>query len=367
MCSDYVAQEGAVGIVLCCLVAVTLLFTAGRNAEAQVLGGSVTNSQTEVPIGGVSVLVLDAADSVVDIVVTDSTGSYVFRLQNTGSYQLQARAWGYDPFATSVVDVAGAETVNIRLTPARELTPANRLRGVVVDDSTRRPVANASILLLDKDGVMMGGTISDVDGMYEMQFLYPGQYTLRIDAELYRTVVTPEFQLEGQHYTTVVVRLSHNRAIELEGITVTGEAPLTRPLRLQEYDRRRERGVGYFITREQLDEKKPARFSEAMYLLPSVRVVRMPIRDGLPMTFAFSYYTVRIKGVGGLRENCPPVLYIDGNKMGPIDDVEEGGPDAFLHPEDLEGIEVYRPGTVPPEYAGSDAMCGVVAVWYRPG
>ena len=44
-----------------------------------------------------------------------------------------------------------------------------------------------------------------------------------------------------------------------------------------------------------------------------------------------------------------------------------GGPDRALVPSELEGIELYTPMQVPPEFATSDSSCGVVVVWTKRG
>ncbi len=76
------------------------------------------------------------------------------------------------------------------------------------------------------------------------------------------------------------------------------------------------------------------------------------------------YYTVRTKGFG---ENwgCVPILYLDGIKLGPIDDVTSLGVDILVFPSQLEAVELYRTSQVPAEFAGKDAGCGVVAAWTR--
>ena len=78
-------------------------------------------------------------------------------------------------------------------------------------------------------------------------------------------------------------------------------------------------------------------------------------------------YTVRVRGLSNRIPGygCPPILYLDGINLGSIDDAEYGGPDLLVFPHDIEGVEVYGPATVPAEYGGSDAGCGVIVVWKR--
>lgn len=47
-----------------------------------------------------------------------------------------------------------------------------------------------------------------------------------------------------------------------------------------------------------------------------------------------------------------------------VDGAVRGVTDLVFNNPDVEGIEIY-PGVVPPQFGGSTAMCGVIAVWTR--
>jgi hypothetical protein len=76
-------------------------------------------------------------------------------------------------------------------------------------------------------------------------------------------------------------------------------------------------------------------------------------------------------GLGGfvvLRRHegpsCQPAVFIDGVQIRakPMELLFE------MHPGSVEGIEVYQgAATVPGEFGGSSAQCGVIAVWTRRG
>jgi len=72
-------------------------------------------------------------------------------------------------------------------------------------------------------------------------------------------------------------------------------------------------------------------------------------------------YTVRMRNAIRLSGVCPPVLWVDNVQWGAID--LGGSPDRELFPSQLEGIEIYTPVQVPPEFSSKDSQCGVVVVW----
>ncbi len=229
--------------------------------------------------------------------------------------------------------------------------------GTVVDDSTERPVGAVSVMLLDEKGGMRGGAISDSNGVFSLLALDPGKYTLRADASLYAKLVTSVFELVDGEILDIQMRVSKKKPIEmLETVTVTAERERFAPGPLQGFYDRKRRGLGHFLTREQIEEKGVNRFTSLLRLMHGVRIVSLGGRQS----------SVRMRGFGGLTgTSCVPQLYWDGVRTGKIDGISDLGPDVVLFPSDLEAIEVYTPSSVPGEFAGSDARCGVIVVWSR--
>ena len=350
-----------------CVVAVTITSISAR-VEGQTLNGTVIDRGTELPLSGVSLQLLDASRATVAVAATDSNGFYSFALQEAGTYSLLVRAWGYELSELRSLDVFGDYTIDVWMDATTAARETFELHGVVLNDSTREPIADASVVLLDNGGAIVQGTISDVGGLYAMPSPGAGLYALRVDGADFKTVVTQSFEVADNQNVSVEVRLSKRTATELSPITVTADAPIVEPLPLREFHRRRERGLGNFLTREEIEQRQPQRFSDALRMLPMIRVVPMPPDADRPFGPRSGRHTVRIRGLSnriGGYEGCPPVIYLDGIKLGSIDDAEYGGPDLLVFPHDIEGVEVYGPATVPAEYGGSDAGCGVVVVWKR--
>ena len=113
---------------------------------------------------------------------------------------------------------------------------AEAVRGTVVDDVFSRPVAGASVLLLAEDGTVRRGTLTDSAGCYSLAAGAPGRYSLRIDADGYTSLVSPQFLIESDQNLAIELRIAHRSATQLTPVTVTGE---TAPLPTARCDTRR--------------------------------------------------------------------------------------------------------------------------------
>ena len=59
-------------------------------------------------------------------------------------------------------------------------------------------------------------------------------------------------------------------------------------------------------------------------------------------------------------------MYIDGILLRGPSGRSTGRPDPYVKPVEIAGVEVYRrAASLPGEFAGSDARCGVVAIWTK--
>lgn len=122
---------------------------------------------------------------------------------------------------------------------------------------------------------------------------------------------------------------------------------------LQGFYRRKERGGGFFITRAQIENRRPNVLSDMLRAMPGA--VLRPVAGGGRAVLRFARSAMP-------GHDCPPQYYVDGvMAIGlNIDD---------LPPQDIEGIEVYEGiSELPPQFNDGSAgtsMCGVVVVWTR--
>jgi TonB family protein len=110
---------------------------------------------------------------------------------------------------------------------------------------------------------------------------------------------------------------------------------------------RRDRGMGRYVTREDLDRRNAMRTTDVLRAVP-----------GLAINSTMRGSVIRIRG-----SRCDPLVWLDGTPaLSGYFDVDN------LQPNTLEGIEVYSGvSTVPVELRGprGEESCGVIALWTR--
>lgn len=213
------------------------------------------------------------------------------------------------------------------------------LSGVVTDHETGQPVSGATVSLIPGLGtgtsVATGGTGDD--GGFRFQDLRPGAYRITVSRLGYRVLVD-SLSVPAGSEVSVRAELS-TLPIGLDPITVVvrrRRADVIPGLQAREH-----RGVGRILTRERIEATKALHVSDVLRIVPGLRLVP---EDDLG-------YTVR------LRDGCRPAIWIDGARTHGIN------VDAVLLPDDLEAIEVYQAGEIPPQF-GQDP-CGAVVFWTR--
>ncbi len=256
---------------------------------------------------------------------------------------------------------------------------AQTLSGTVKDGSTGAPIAEASVVLMDEDGRIQRGILTESDGSYQLQVPDDGSYTLRVGATSYAVQDTPRFNVKtGEDARVDVLLFAEDR----ESGAPSG------------FTQRMSRGEGMFITAEQIRERPGNLFTDIFRFTPVVRVVPLPASDRMstatsvhadPTVFARrsdrtggseQSMTLRIKIGGGVvgavqegepARDCVPVLWVDGIWWGGIDDASEWGPDGALNPGDVEAIEVYNHTSILPDQfdTGKETLCGVIVVWRK--
>lgn len=124
------------------------------------------------------------------------------------------------------------------------------------------------------------------------------------------------------------------------------------------FNHRRTAGFGRFITRADVEKRRPMRTTDLLRTVPGLTIERGPGGEAI----------ARFRNAGyGMRQTpCQPTYWLDGMPLaGGTFDVDALAPDA------IEGVELYSgAATVPPALrAGSQATgaCGVIAIWMRQG
>ena len=254
-----------------------------------------------------------------------------------------------------------------------ESLAAQVIIGVVTDAKNGQALADASIVLLNDKGQIKRGTLTELDGTYVLQCPEAGTFVVRSGGAGYPSWNSAPIEVGRGDTVELMIRLMP------EGETIG----------LADFDRRRAQDKGLFLTEEEIRERGGNRFTDVFLGLAGVSVVPLSFdarrdipergqlernrgRSGRPSN------TVRLAAshgraeAGGARHageraaDCPPVLYVDGRWWGRIDDIGDDGPDYYIDPDDLIGIEIFTKGVVPRELdTGRDSDCGVIVVWTK--
>ena len=215
---------------------------------------------------------------------------------------------------------------------------AASLNGRVISAETGKPLPRAQVIL---DSTRQGA-ITDSTGRFRLPDVSPGERTVRVrligfsDAE-----TTVEIRPK---VITEVTFLLDREALHVEDLTVTVPSGTSGKLDRVGFLRRQDRGLGVFVTPEEIERRNPDNPSDLLRNLPGIRVGRPVLGQA------------NVRVVRGHNE-CAPMIYLDGQKARGLD-IDQ------LRREDVLAMEVYRGASeTPPEFSFQLNGCGVVVIW----
>lgn len=243
-----------------------------------------------------------------------------------------------------LLGAAAASALAPRAGTAQGVDPdsAATLAGTVVSAVTGAPLPDAQIVHL---GSRLGA-ITDSVGGFRIPGLPPGLDTVRVTLIGYAEAETP-LRLAPGVTTRAVFMLAETVLRVAELHVEVKRSPLRDPL--AEFERRRARGSGYFITPEMIEKQNTEHASDLLRGVPGLTVG--PWEPG-----GASILVVRA------NQYCRPTMYLNG-MLWPGHHIDE------LDRNTIIGIEVYRgPAEMPPRFQfGGRATCGVLVIWTRQG
>jgi hypothetical protein len=244
---------------------------------------------------------------------------------------------------------------------------AQTLRGVVVDDSTKRPLQGATVTLLNNRGVDLKKppVRTDTLGRFTIHAGEMGRYQVRVQRIGYQPLTSQNinFSFGGQVHN-VTLNMSPT-ATKLGTVIITGTTRLTNTELMSAvgFDLRKSKGEGKFLDSAGLAEygKQPA-----AWLLESNKVLY-----GLEFTMGANGFEV-IRMLRG-SAFCTPEVWIDGFQANPNTVV---GRLSGLGADQIYGVEVYNGLQLPPPSLGGEIgslganlrpaqRCGALAVWSK--
>jgi Carboxypeptidase regulatory-like domain len=252
---------------------------------------------------------------------------------------------------------AGAALLAAALPAARA---AGQGAGVMVltvaDAATGVPLPNAVVRV---DGVWRGNT--DGAGRIRVDRLAPGPHRVEV-SRLGHHALAPEVAVPAGAGLDLEVLLESD-ALALRPVVATSTRTAYTARLGGFYERARGGTHGRVILRSQIEARRPARFTDLFDGMAGVRLRpgvhgstlwlrRFPLPDEVLVAGAD---TLSRSGQPG---ECEPLYYVDGVLFPGV-----VTPDIFP-PGEIEGVEVFS-GNVPPQFGGSRALCGVIAIWMR--
>lgn len=257
-----------------------------------------------------------------------------------------------------VAVLAAATLVAARPAPAQIL-----VRGIVVDAGTGAPIPSARVVLSASHGGWADELHTDSAGSFTFPDVRSGSYNLRLRRVGYRN---SGGSLRLSADSVVELRLQMAVAsVALEPVTVVARSPRTVSPILRGFYQRMSSGTGRFVTREEIESRRPTRVTDVLRIQPNM--ILIPGRGGI------GGGTMSRPSSGG---RCSVVFFIDGMLVStPANGVPwRSGPrtdrpiDDYVQPGDIEGIEIYRgESDTPAEFVTRYVTCGTVVIWTRRG
>jgi hypothetical protein len=105
---------------------------------------------------------------------------------------------------------------------------AQIVRGQVVDSVAGTPISHANVILVQESGAPQGNTVTDPDGLFQIQAARAGTYRLRVEREGYRASLFPQFSVEADQVQSFVLLVAplgldpHHDVIPLEQLCERG-------------------------------------------------------------------------------------------------------------------------------------------------
>ena len=252
-----------------------------------------------------------------------------------------------DPLATHDVVFlrdSGAVADSTQLLPGENLRPAPKVGAArfsgVVGDANGKPLETARARIIGRRPEKTNGA-----GMFVLDSLALGTQTLEVRALGFVPVSRLVNVTDAAAPDTI--RMTSIKAM-LDTIRVIGERVYNADV--NGFEMRRRGGMGRYVSREDIDRRRPYEFTNLLYGVPGMRV-----------NFRAGHVSVAMRGVVG---TCTPAIFLDGFQQ--ILDYESDL-NFLVQPDEIEGVEIYTSGpSTPAQFTGRGGTgCGSIVVWTR--
>jgi hypothetical protein len=224
---------------------------------------------------------------------------------------------------------------------------AQVVTGVLRDSGTKQPILLGTVALLDTTLAVVDQVFTNEKGSFVLNAPKAGAYYVLADRLGYKRSVDGILEL-GAGGSINVDFFLRPEPLVLDSIVVAARRErAVRHLNNVGFYERREQGFGHFITPEQIEKRAAFEPADLLRTIPGVRTQKGPL--GTQVLFS-----------RGPRD-CPPAIYLDAARIPDSASIEQ-----VVAVEDVAAIELYtRATTVPLEWGGTGAGCGVMLIWTR--
>ena len=214
------------------------------------------------------------------------------------------------------------------------------------------PLEGAQVLV---DGSAVTST-TDVRGVFELTGLPDGTHMAEARALGYEPR-RERVELSRGEPRRVTIAMG-KRVQTLNALTIVAQQR-QREQNLAGFARRRKRGEGRFLTKDEIEQRDVQNACDLLRRVPGVHVME----DGTGSCKANirgATTGATSAGVAAAPHLCEPTIYVDNIVFGgTLADFAK-----LVPARDIVGIEVYTSATEPPQFSGA---CGVIVIWTRAG
>jgi hypothetical protein len=248
---------------------------------------------------------------------------------------------------TLLLTALSAQTV-----PAQVTSTPGSVTGQVRSVETSAPLSGALVVLLASGRT----AVTDAAGRFHLRDVPAGEH--RLEARFLGHHALPmSVEVRAGEEVRLDLRLELD-PVELEGVAVEGRQRSGPPAELRGFYERKARGIGHYITRDQIERQQPSRVTDVLRRVPGVRIS--------PVTSSYGIEDVVQMGrsQGSRGRPCPVSYYLNGTPF----ELTSVGLNTEIRPVDVEAIEVYTGASqLPAEFNSMvrRSACGVIVIWTR--
>ncbi|HEX8431475.1 MAG TPA: carboxypeptidase regulatory-like domain-containing protein, partial [Longimicrobium sp.] len=218
-----------------------------------------------------------------------------------------------------------------------------RLSGVVTAADGGRPLAGASVSVVDG-----APTRTNERGEWTLEDAPSGTRILEVRAPGYHPVRRVVNVMDGER--PVRVTMSQVAAM-MDTIRAVVRSRANRSLGGFD-ERRRSRGVGRFLSAEDIEKRRVIVTSELFDMIPGLQRERNAEEgDRFTMRSVFSG-----------ADRCVPAVFMNGHRMEGLSASEV---DMLVSPKEIAAMEVYTESQSPPQFQSPMGGCGSIVVWTK--